>query len=128
MVAEELQKDENTLKQLKEQDFLEGDIYGDETNVAYRSKSYELFKAGKNPLADGAVDLILTGDFVDAMYLLKPKQGRYRFGNRDKKRNKLVRDYGLGIFSLNQKVFNKYLKDITAPRLKRNISKILNKR
>jgi hypothetical protein len=128
MVAEELQKDESTLKQLKEQDFLEGDIYGNGTNLAYRSRDYELFKAGKNPLAGGAVDLILTGDFVDAMYLLKPKQGRYRFGNRDKKRNKLVQKYGDGIFSLNQNVFNKYIKDITAPRLKRNISKILNKR
>lgn len=128
MVSEELQKDESTLKQLKEQDFLEGDIYGNGTNLAYRSRDYELFKAGKNPLAGGAVDLILTGDFVDAMYLLRPKQGRYKFGNRDKKRNKLVQKYGDGIFSLNQNVFNKYLKDITAPRLKKNISKILNKR
>jgi hypothetical protein len=128
MVAEELLKDESTLKQLKEQDFLEGDIYGNGTNLAYRSRDYELFKAGKNPLAGGAVDLILTGDFVDAMYLLRPKQGRYKFGNRDKKRNKLVQKYGDGIFSLNQNVFNKYLKDITAPRLKKNISKILNKR
>ena len=126
MVAEELLKDENTIKQLKEQDFLDGDIYGDETNLAYKSKNYELFKAGKNPLAGGAVDLILTGDFVDAMYLLKPKQGRYKFGNTDKKRNILKEMYGDNIFGLNQNVFNKYQKEIIAPRFLRRIKTTAN--
>jgi len=118
---EEIRKEEETIKGLKEQDFLEGDIYGNETLDSYRSKKYELFKAGKNPLAGGAVDLILTGDFVNAMKLNKPKQGKYLFGNTDEKRSKLVSNYGEGIFGLNQKVFSKFQKDIIAPRFIRNI-------
>ena len=127
MVNEELVKDEKTIKQLKEQDFLEGDIYGDDkTLVGYRSKNYELFKSSRNPKAGGAVDLILTGDFVDAMYLLKPKQGRYKFGNTDKKRNRLKEMYGDNIFGLNQRVFEKYQKEIISPRFLRRIKTTAN--
>jgi hypothetical protein len=127
MVNEELVKDEKTIKQLKEQDFLEGDIYGDDkTLVGYRSKNYELFKSSRNPKAGGAVDLILTGDFVDAMYLLKPKQGRYKFGNTDKKRNILKEMYGDNIFGLNQRVFEKYQKEIISPRFLRRIKTTAN--
>jgi len=126
MVSEELIKDEKTIKLLKEQDFLSGDIYGNDTNVAYRSKNYELFKSRKNPLAGGSVDLIVTGAFVDAMYLLKPKQGRYKFGNTDKKRNILKEMYGDNIFGLNQNVFNKYQKEIIAPRFLRRIKTTAN--
>ena len=119
---EEIQKEKETIKGLKEQDFLEGDIYGDgKTLVSYRSRNYEIFKANKNPLAGGAVDLIVTGAFVNAMYLLKPKQGKYLFGNTDKKRNILVEIYGKNIFGLNQSVFSKFQKDIIALRFIRNI-------
>lgn len=139
MVNEELIKDEKTLKILKEQDYLEGDIYGDGSYATYHPQNsyeanrkagydlYEPFKANLNPLANGKVDLILTGAFVDAMYLLKPKQGKYLFGNRDKKRNKLVEQYGKEIFGLNQTVFDKFQKDIIAPRFRRKIKNILNK-
>jgi hypothetical protein len=115
LVEEELIKDETTLKLLKEQDFLGGDIYGTNTDTGYRSKSYELFKARLNPKAGGSVDLILTGDFVDAMYLLKGNKGVYKFGNKDKKRNILQQKYG-DVFGLNQQVFNKYQREIIAPR------------
>ena len=122
LVEEELIKDETTLKRLKEQDFLQGDIYGNDTNVAYRSRGYELFKASINPIAGGSVDLILTGDFVDAMFLLKGNKGVYKFGNKDKKRNILQQKYG-DVFGLNQQVFNKYQKEIIAPRF---LNKIRN--
>jgi hypothetical protein len=126
MVNEELVKDEKTIKQLKEQDFLEGDIYGNDTYDSYRSRDYEIFKSRKNPLAGGNVDLILTGAFVDAMYLLKPKQGRYKFGNTDKKRNILKEMYGENIFGLNQRVFEKYQKEIISPRFLRRIKATAN--
>lgn len=127
MVNEELIKEETTLKTLKEQDFLEGDIYGDgKTLVSYRSEDYELFKSKKNPIAGGAVDLIVTGQFVDAMYLLKPKQGKYKFGNTDKKRNILKEMYGENIFGLNQNVFEKFQRDIIAPRFIRKIKQKIN--
>ena len=122
LVEEELIKDESTLKRLKEQDFLQGDIYGNDTNVAYRSRGYELFKASINPIAGGSVDLILTGDFVNAMFLLKGNKGVYKFGNKDKKRNILQQKYG-DVFGLNQQVFNKYQKEIIAPRF---LNKIRN--
>jgi hypothetical protein len=116
LVNEELVKDEQTIKLLKEQDFLQGDIFGDGTKLRYRSLDYERFKQSKNPIAGGKVDLINTGAFVDAMYLLKPKQNRYQFGNKDSKRNILKEIYGDNIFGLNQKVFDKYQKEIIAPR------------
>lgn len=124
--AELILKHENEIKLIKEQDFLEGDIYGDGTLVSYRSKNYELFKARKNPLAGGAVDLIDTGDFVNAMYLLKPKGNRYMFGNKDKKRKLLTEKYGNKIFGLNQDVFNKFQKEILAPKFRKIIQKQIN--
>lgn len=119
---EQIQKEKETIKGLKEQDFLEGDIYGDgKTLVSYRSRNYEIFKSKINPLAGGAVDLIVTGQFVNAMVLPKGNNGKYIFGNTDKKRNILVEMYGENIFGLNQSVFSKFQKDIIAPRFIRNI-------
>lgn len=126
MTSELILKEENAVKQLKEADFLEGDIYGNGTLVRYRSKNYEIFKARKNPTAGGAVDLIVTGQFVDAMYLLKPRGNKYRFGNTDKKRNILKEMYGDNIFGLNQAVFEKFQKEIIAPRLIRKIKTTAN--
>jgi hypothetical protein len=123
IVSEIILKDEETVKNLKRQDFLEGDIFGNDTYDSYRSRNYEIFKSRKNPLAGGNVDLILTGVFVDAMYLLKPKQGRYKFGNTDKKRNILKEMYGDNIFGLNQRVFEKYQKEIILPRFRTAIKK-----
>jgi len=123
LVSELVLKDESTIKNLKEQDFKEGDIFGTGETATYRSRNYSIFKSRLNPSAGGKVDLIVTGDFVDAMYLLKPKQGRYMFGNTDKKRNILKEMYGDNIFGLNQKVFEKYQKEILAPRLRTSIKK-----
>jgi len=122
MVNELLVKDETTLKNLKEQDFLQGDIFGDGKSYAsYRSKGYENLKRAKNPIAGGKVDLIKTGAFVDAMRLGKGRNGRYLFNNTDSKRNILVEIYGSNIFGLNQNVFYKYQKEIVAPRFTRAI-------
>jgi len=122
IVNELLIKDEETLKTLKEQDFTEGDIFGDgKTYATYKSKSYEDYKKAKNPLARGRVDLMNTHSFVDAMRLNKGRNGRYMFGNTDGKRNILVEIYGANIFGLNQNVFYKYQKEIIAPRFLREI-------
>jgi hypothetical protein len=126
MVNEEIVKEETALKTLKEQDFLEGDIYGNGTLVSYRSKNYEIFKFSKNPLAGGAVDLINTGAFVDAMKLNKPKGNKYLFGNTDRKRKLLVDKYGIDIMGLNQTVFDKFQIEIIKPRFVRKLKDILN--
>jgi len=126
MVEQELKKEEQTLKDLKEQDFLDGDIYGNGQDVAYRSKNYEIFKSKKNPLAGGSVDLILTGKFVNAMFLKSQMKGKYFFGNRDSKAKMLANKYGNDIFGLNQKVFSKFQKDIIKNRFIRQIKQRLN--
>ena len=121
IVAEEVLKEEGNLKQLKEQDFLEGDIYGNGKKYTYQSNSYSQLKRTMNPLAGGFVDLIFTGSFVESMYLLKPKQGRYLFGATDKKRSKLVEAYSINIMGLNQNVFEKFQIDIIKPRFVRKL-------
>lgn len=121
IVSELILKDEQSVKQLKEADYKEGDIYGNGAKDTYRSLSYASYKRTLNPLAGGNVDLIVTGQFVDAMYLLRPRGGKYLFGNRDKKRNILKEMYGEDIFGLNQQVFEKYQKEIVRPRFVRAI-------
>jgi len=114
MVANQIAKKENQLKKVKEQDFLHGNIYGDNRLLRYRSKAYEMYKSRKNPIAGGAVDLIDTGDFIDAMYLLKPRGNKYLFGNRDAKKKMLVEKYGNDIFGLSEDLFEKFLVDFIA--------------
>ena len=128
IVKELLIKDEETIIILKEQDYLEGDIYGDGVTLRrYRSVNYELFKSRKNPLAGGAVDLIDTGEFVNAMQLVKTKYNKYIFKNNNLKSKLLEDKYGKDIFGLNQSVFDKYQNDIIRPRFIKELQKILNK-
>lgn len=127
MVNEELIKEEANLKLLKRQDFEEGDIFGDGKTYTYQSLAYSNFKKTVNPKAGGKVDLILTGAFVESMYLLKPKTGRYLFGATDNKRSKLIEAYSINIMGLNQNVFDKFQKEIIAPRFVRKIKNILNR-
>lgn len=105
---------------------MHGDIFGDGNTYTYQSQKYSQFKAKKNPTAGGKIDLILTGQFVDAMYLLKPRQSKLKFGNTDKKRNILKEMYGQNIFGLNQSVFDKYQREIVYPRHLRVMRKIIN--
>jgi hypothetical protein len=124
-VNELLIKDESNLKELKKQDFLKGDIHGDNSLHKYGSLSYEAFKSEMNPIAGGSVDLILTGAFVESAYLLKPNQNKYLFGFTDGKSSALTKKYGTKIKGLNQGVFNKYQIDIVAPKFKRVLKKQL---
>jgi len=126
MVNELYLKAEDEIKQLKEQDFLHGDIFGNGKTYDYQSQKYSQFKSKKNPIAGGKIDLIVTGQFVDAMYLLKPKQSKLKFGNTDKKRNILKEMYGDNIFGLNQVVFDKYQREVIYPRHLRVMKKIIN--
>ena len=127
MVREELIKEEDTLRMLKEQDFLEGDIYGNGAKDTYASEDYSRYKMSLNPLAGGFVDLIKTGAFIDSFKLNKPKENRYLFGATNSKRGELVKKYGIDIMGLNQGVFDKFQKEIIAPRFVRKIKDILNR-
>ena len=128
MVYDELIKEEHTLVMLKEQDFLEGDIYGSGAKDTYASKTYAQEKFKKNQRAGfGNVDLINTGAFIDSFKLNKPKENRYLFGATDPKRNMLVKDYGIDIMGLNQDVFDKFQKEIIAPRFIKKLKEVINK-
>lgn len=126
MEAEELTKDESTLLELKKQDNLEGDVFGDGKLYNYRSKSYANLKRKQNPIAGGHLDLIKTGRFINSFFLINPKAGSYLFGARDSKKKDLVGRYGIGIMGLNPKVFLKYQKDIILPRYVNRIKRYAN--
>jgi len=128
MVYDELIKEEDTLIMLKEQDFLEGDIYGTGTKYTYAWESYAEEKFKKNTRAGfGNVDLINTGAFIYSFKLNKPKQNKYLFGATDPKRGKLVDMYGIDIMGLNQQVFEKFQLEIIKPRFIRKLKAIINK-
>lgn len=80
-----------------------------------------------NPRANGKVDLFLTGKTADSYYLLKPRGGRYRLGNSNRKIfDKLKSIYNDSLDGFNQAVFEKFQKDIIAPRLIRKIKTTAN--
>jgi len=128
MTEELILKEESALKNLKEQDLLEGDIFSDGKSFAtYRSRSYGRLKLSMNPRANGKVDTIFTGKTVNSYFLLKPRGGRYRFGNSNRKVFENLKSiYNHGLDGLNQDVFNKFQKDIIAPRLIRKIKTTAN--
>lgn len=65
----------------------------------YASESYATFKEELNPLAQGGVDLKLTGAFHDSFYT-DTKKFPVKVNARDRKRNELVSKYGEHIFNL----------------------------
>ena len=128
MVYNELIKEEHTLIMLKEQSFLEGDIYGTGTKDTYVSKIYAEEKYKQNSRAGlGNVDLINTGAFIDSFKLNKPKANRYQFGATDSKKDTLINMYGIDIMGLNQEVFNKFQIEIIKPRFIRKLKEKINR-
>lgn len=129
MVYDEIIKEEDNLKFIKEQEFLDGDIYGVGVKDTYANKTYANKKFEQNPRAGkGNVDLINTGKFINSFKLNKPKQNKYQFGATDSKRNMLVKIYGIDIMGLNQASFEKFQREIIAPRFRKKLKLILNKR
>lgn len=116
-----IMEEEVAIGEMKKQDFLHGDIYGNDIRIGYQSAAYAAFKSSLNPLAGGAVDLILTGNFVDAMLIKKPIQNRYSFFSTDWKNDILARKYGKEIFGLNQDKFDQFQINILAPKFIQSI-------
>lgn len=124
MVYQEILANEHILKDLKEEEFKVGNIYGNNSNAFYKDYFYAAYKNQKNPLAGfGNVDLINEGDFIESFKLNKPKQNRYRWGATDKKRNMLVKDYGDGIMGMNQETFEKFQLEVVKPAFLRSLQK-----
>jgi hypothetical protein len=76
-----------------------------------------------NPLAQGGVDLILTGAFVESAYLLKPRGNKYLFGFADEKAGKLIGKYGRDIQGLNQRTFDRFIETVVMEHLIKSMKK-----
>lgn len=120
-MQKEIIPSQDDLVNLKESEFKRGERPNGSIIGAYRSESYSIFKARQNPLAGGAVDLILSGDFVNSAYLKRPSAGKYIFGFRDHKARSLFGKYGTDIAGLNQNTFNQFLKEKIKPNFVREI-------
>lgn len=135
MVYEDIKANEDILRDLKEEEYEQGDIYSNETTASYRPNPmggfswYAEYKHAKNPRAGkGNVDLINTGAFIDSFKLNKPKGNKYKWGATDSKRNKIVDMYGEEIMGLNQESFDKFQIEIIKPRFVEKLRKIINKK
>ncbi len=74
----------------------------------YQSKAYAEMKNRMNSLADGYVDLKLTGSFQDKLDIVKRGSDKFEVLSRDKKNGILVEKYGSKIFLLNDKYLQNY--------------------
>jgi len=129
MVYDEIIKEEDNLKFIKEEEYLEGDIYSNGTKTTYAWEDYASKKYAKNPRAGkGNIDLINTGSFIDSFRLNKPKQNKYLWGATDSKRNDIVEMFGQDIMGLNQESFEKFQIEIVKPRFVRKLQEIINKK
>lgn len=128
MVYDEIIKEEDNLKFIKEEEYLEGDIFSTGKKTTYSWKDYSEKKFKKNSRAGfGNVDLINTGSFVDSFKLNKPKGNKYKWGATDSKKNEIVGMFGEDIMGLNQQSFVKFQIEIIKPRFIRSLKKIMNK-
>lgn len=75
---------------------IDGGIIG-----TYRSQEYAMFKASINPLANGNVDLTLTGSLGDELSIRRTSENLYEIFSRDEKYQKIGRKYGFEEFGLN---------------------------
>lgn len=118
-------KDKNILNhkrgELKSGKNADGSIIG-----TYKSERYELFKRQLNPLANGKVDLILTGSTKDKLEVLYLGNGTYKIVSTDKKWNSLIGKYGEKIQIINQKEFERLQTTVYAPLLIQSIKRIAN--
>ena len=128
MVYEHIKANEDKLRDLKYDEYEQGDIFSNHTTLRYKWDWYGNYKYEINPRAMGNVDLIYTGSFIDSFKINKPNKNAYLFGATDSKRNELVGRYGIDIMGLNQDTFNSFQKDIIAPLFIQDLQKIINKK
>jgi len=139
----EIRKNEKALVGYKIAEYLDGNIYGEgefgnpsDSAKAYYSlfsmvekggtETYAEYKHKLNPFAgEGVVDLILTGAFVESMYLLKPNNGKYLFDARDSKKSDIVDRYG-NVFGLTQDAFNDFIYEYVANGFRNELKTRLN--
>jgi hypothetical protein len=127
MVYVHIKANEDILRDLKEEEYEQGNIYSNKTTRRYKWDWYGNEKYQQNPRANGNVDLILTGAFINSFKLNKPNQNKYIFGATDPKRDKLVDMFG-NIMSLEQQTFEDFQYVIIKPLFIADLKKIINKK
>lgn len=88
----------------------DGSIIGTYQNADYASDKYNI-----NPLANANVDLILTRDFVNHLYVEKVRPRAFLFNSSDWKTDRLIRKYGIDIMGLNQDYWNNRQEQVYLP-------------
>ena len=134
MVRELVIKEETNLLGIKEDEFTRGERPDGSRIGYYASTLYKARKERLNPFAGGKVDLILTGAFVRSAYLTTPRSGLFGFGFSDSKAPDLLGKYNKGdkgqksIQNINQGSWERFQKEVIAPRFLRQIKQQLGQR
>jgi len=128
MVYVDIKANEDIMRDLKEEEYEQGDIYSNKTTASYKAEWYAKIKHEQNPRAGlGNVDLINYGSFINSFIIPKPKGNRYIFGATDPKKNKLIKKYG-DIMGLKQQTFEDFQVVIIKPLFIDKLQKIINKK
>lgn len=128
MVYVDIKANDDIMRDLKEEEYEQGDIYSDKTTASYKVEWYAKIKHEQNPRAGlGNVDLINYGDFINSFKIAKPKGNKYLFDATDKKKNKLINKYG-DIMGLKQQTFEDFQVVIIKPLFIDKLQKIINKK
>jgi len=106
LVSEIVLSDQKQLKARKIDEWEQGVRPDGDKIGTYRDHEYAIFKDHINPRANGYVDLLLTRQTANSLFVHKGSQSRgFIFGMND--RYNLVGKYGLDILGLNEETFFK---------------------
>jgi len=110
-VAEIVLSDKKRLKEEKINEWEQGIRPDGDKIGTYRDPEYAIFKDNINPRANGYVDLLLTRQTANSLFVHRANQPRaFLFGMND--RYNLVGKYGFDILGLNKETFDKRQADI----------------
>ena len=110
-MAEIVLSDKKRLKEEKINEWEQGIRPDGDKIGTYRDPEYAIFKDNINPRANGYVDLLLTRQTANSLFVHRSNQPRaFLFGMND--RYNLVGKYGNDILGLNQETFEKRQADI----------------
>lgn len=86
----------------------------------YRNPAYAQMKAAMNPVANGSVDLLLTGDFYRGIYT-EARGDTIVIDSTDEKTDSLAKKYGEIIFGLNKNTKAELIREDLKPIFLKNI-------
>jgi len=113
LVNTEIIDDEDKLIAIKKNEYEQGDIYSNGKRRTYALDSYKEIKRQMNPRADGFVDLIFSGSFINSFLIIESKtKDKLIFKSTDSKYELLGDKYNnsvSNIYNLDQEVFDNFL-------------------